>query len=251
MIVINNIEIDQEFEQLLFLGDIHGEWDRIRHFLKEHDFRNVIIFQVGDFGVGFKTFEKENRPLASLNLFLLKRNCQVIAIRGNHDNPVYFEKDPFQLSNIKFIPDYSIVSINLMGIIKKIFGIGGAISVDRCTRRLNYDWFMDEQMNCTSDMSILNKIKEIDIMISHNAPEFVPPFTLGSLVEENAKVDKFLKMDCMLERQKLGNMVDYIIGVNATLSHYFYGHFHRSEVSWFKDVRFQCLAIEEFKSFFI
>ena len=35
------------------IGDVHGEWDLITNRIKKYNLDNIIIFQAGDFGVGF------------------------------------------------------------------------------------------------------------------------------------------------------------------------------------------------------
>lgn len=247
MITINNIELEYNFENLLFLGDLHDKWEKVQQFLKSFDLQNTIIFQVGDFGVGFKQFEKEQRSLDQLNTFLKKRNSQLIVIRGNHDNPAFFTEDLFKLTHITLVPDYTIASISIMGKSKKIFCIGGAISIDRKQKTEGVDWWANEIINETSDMSLLNQIKEIDVIVSHTSPEFVAPFTMGPLVDTFAKDDPYLKLELIRERQLLGNMMGYILKANPTCKYYFYGHFHRNEISWYNEVRFECLAIEQFK----
>jgi DNA repair exonuclease SbcCD nuclease subunit len=244
---IKRIELETTFEQLLFLGDVHGDWDVTRYFLKEKKLSNVCIFQVGDFGIGFKHFLKEKRPLESLQGFLKKRNCTLLVIRGNHDNPAMFETDYFKLPNIKFISDYSIVTINIKNTKKNIFCVGGAISIDRGIRKQNMDWWMDEQVNFITDLHELNTVKDIHIMITHTSPNYVDPFYMGSIVTDFAKHDPNLKSELMQERLQMGNMTDYIINENKeTLKHYFYGHFHKHFLSWYKDVRFECLNINQF-----
>ena len=78
------------------VGDIHGEFDMLRNKIKYYDLDNVILFQVGDFGVGFNynnpvNILKENRQLLNINKFLKKRNIFLYVVRGNHDNPLFFD----------------------------------------------------------------------------------------------------------------------------------------------------------------
>ena len=51
---------------IFYLGDIHGNFNLINQYIKQYDLKDAHIIQVGDFGVGFNTLEKEKR--------LFKRN---------------------------------------------------------------------------------------------------------------------------------------------------------------------------------
>ena len=82
--------------RLMYLGDIHGNFNIISQYVTRFDIRDAYIIQVGDFGVGFKTLVKEKRQLDDINTALIKRNVIVYAIRGNHDQPSYFENDPWE-----------------------------------------------------------------------------------------------------------------------------------------------------------
>lgn len=243
------VKLEQNFNSLIFLGDIHGDYHNISHFLHSFDLHNVLIYQVGDFEIGFRE-KQEKSKLITLNEILFERNSKVVAIRGNHDSPLHFEKDRYEFSNIHFLSDYTILTVIVDGIEKNILGIGGAVSIDRKIKAAQKAWFVGEPVNCTTDMSFLNLLKDIHIIITHTSPDFVPPFIFNSLVETFASNDRTLKFDLIQERQKLSNMIDYLIGVNKeTLTHYFYGHFHKSMKDEYKGINFQCLAINEFKEF--
>ncbi len=116
--------------RLIFLGDIHGSFNIIHQYVKLYGIKDAHIIQVGDFGVGFQTLEKEKRMLEMFNPLLEKNNVHVWAIRGNLDYKPHFHNDPFGLSNIHLVKDYTV--LELCG--KKILCIGGAISVDRTWR---------------------------------------------------------------------------------------------------------------------
>lgn len=248
---IKKIKLEQNFDHLLFLGDIHGEYHWISYFLHNHDLHNILIYQVGDFKVGFHE-RQEKRLLNTVNNILQERNCKVVVIRGNHDNPSYFKEDKLNFSNIHFLSDYTILNVMIKNIEKNILGVGGAISIDRVNHIKNDSWFADESVKYITDLSILNSIKDIHIIVTHTSPDFVSPFALGTLAEKFAKKDRTLKADLIMEREKLSTMIDYLIGGNKeTLTNYFYGHFHFSSVEEYKNVEFRCLAINEFKEFLI
>ena len=101
------------YREKYFLGDIHGEWSVIlNHLRKVSDFdlaekRNICYIQVGDFGIGYNKVEIEIRKLLVLNEELATRESDLFIIRGNHDDPEWFQSDKYdtykeKLTNIFF-----------------------------------------------------------------------------------------------------------------------------------------------------
>ena len=64
-------------QRLLFLGDIHGQFSIIHQYVKLHGITDAHIIQVGDFGVGFNTIEKEKRMIEMYHTKLVNNNVGV------------------------------------------------------------------------------------------------------------------------------------------------------------------------------
>ena len=248
---ITNFSLSDNFKSLIFLGDIHGDFQTIYHFLIHNDLQEALVYQVGDFGVGYH-LRNETHKLTQLNEILWRQKSHLVIIRGNHDNPWCFEQDRFGLSNIHFLSDYTILNIILNGEEKNIFGVGGAISIDRKYQAQKGHYFIDEKVKSITDLSVLNLIQNINIIVSHTSPDFVYPYTFNRLVEDFAKNDPTLKSELMVEREQLGKMMNYLIGANLeTLTHYYYGHFHTDQDDGYKGVKFKCLGINKFSEYII
>src|SRR5438128_1744252 len=124
---------------LLFVGDVHGRFSDLRQLLERHSIREAAIVQVGDLGVGFQQVEEDRAELGKLDSYLGGRDCTLYAIRGNHDNPSYFEGDeddgpsalvragPEPMRHVHLLPDYSVLELEGY----KLLLAGGAVSVDR------------------------------------------------------------------------------------------------------------------------
>jgi len=246
--MITEKNIDENFESILFLGDIHGDFYSISWYLKQKKLKNVLIIQVGDFGIGFK--KEEIYDLRRVNSELEKRNSKLVAIRGNHDNPVYFEEDKYKFSNIHFLKDYTILNLTINSIKQiKILCIGGAISIDRKVRTKNISYWENEGMNFITDEKELEKIKDINAIVTHTSPDFSSPFGFNSLVYSFAGSDKTLLDDLIMERKKLSEMMKIIFENNKeSLKYYFHGHFHMSNTFYYQDIKIECLSIEQFYS---
>ncbi len=144
---------DYTDKRLILLGDTHGEFKLLTNWFKQqiqviedkgNRYRSkrqakVVIPQncafvvCGDCGFGFNKHQYYIDSLNELQKLLEANNSVMLFIRGNHDDPEYFNTDNFELpfENIKLIPDYSILKTQ-----KDIsLCIGGAISIDRAWRK--------------------------------------------------------------------------------------------------------------------
>lgn len=242
---------------LMFLGDLHGHFSIIHQYVKTYKIENAHIIQVGDFGVGFKTVEKEKRMLKDTNDLLEKNNIHVWAIRGNHDYKPHFDNDPFGFSNIHLVPDYTV--LDLCG--KKILCIGGAVSVDRTWRYTfkqkmgiyentilgNETWWPDEVF--VLDRDKLGEMRDINIVVTHTAPHYCEPdntFGFGPFVESIVREsgDKELKTDLLVERQQVTDAFS-ILKLNNQIDLNLYGHFHKSHVEKFEGTEHRLLNVNE------
>lgn len=237
---------------ILFLGDIHGNFEKLKSQITRIDLTDCTIIQVGDFGAGYSSTTKELETLQGLNDFLANRNIMVYAIRGNHDNPSFFNGS-WKFSNLELIPDYSVLTLDG----HKILCIGGAISIDR-KRSLERDLVSYMQGNLTQsywkdevvrfDEDFLNNIRDIDIVVTHTAPDFCFPNNktqgFGDTVQRFAMKDPNLIYELVNERHIMTRIFDILKRSNRIQKH-FYGHFHDSSVEQFDGVTHRLLNINE------
>lgn len=222
--------------RVLYLGDLHGNFNLIRQYVDRFNITDTHIIQVGDFGVGFDTLESERRRLEPINRLLSEKNIYLYAIRGNHDCPVYFDNDPFNLSNIKLVKDYTVLDLED----KRILCIGGAVSVDRrmtkTDAQLNGDdryivghtWFKGEEFKY--DDTLLKDLRGINTIVTHTAPDYCVPdnaMGFGPFVDRFIMIDPDLKIDLMEERRNM-TLAFQTIKMNNDVGLHVYGHFHRS-----------------------
>jgi predicted phosphodiesterase len=226
---------------IMYLGDIHGNFNLLHQYLTMYDIKNTYIIQVGDFGVGFRPLDKEKKMLEMFHPNLVKRNVIVYAIRGNHDYKPYFDNDPFGFTNIKLLPDYTVLNLED----KNILCVGGAVSVDRMYRYTKkqrsgiYEdtkvgvesWWPDEVF--TLEIDKVKDLRDINIMVTHTCPHYCPPdntFGFGPFVEGIIRDtgDKDLKTDLMHERKQMTDLFE-IVKLNNNIDFHYYGHFHKSD----------------------
>jgi UDP-2,3-diacylglucosamine pyrophosphatase LpxH len=236
---MNIINDEKVYASVNMLGDLHNEFEGLAEYIEINNIKDSAFVCVGDFtrGVGFAAnLEQYEKRLIKLNEFLSNCNSIVYSIRGNHDNPKYY-RGAHDFSNIVFMPDYTILSLNG----KRFFCLGGAISIDRMVNIPGIDWFPDEGVVINEDE--LPNITDIDIMVTHTAPNGVYPFNFHTLVDEYALNDKDLKTELNLERHKLRIFFDKIKAQNPNLNKYFYGHYHQDFTTYIGTTEFTVLSI--------
>jgi predicted phosphodiesterase len=237
---------------VLILGDIHGNFNYLKNQINTKRIEDCTIIQVGDFGIGFSYKENDEFVLESLNDYLKDSNVTLYAIRGNHDNPKFFNGD-YDFSNLKLLPDYT--QLEIEG--NNFLFIGGAVSVDRTTRikennsNIKYGsrkrcFWNDEVLVYKPD--ITKNIKGIDILITHTSPNWCHPnnkLGFGKFVEDWAKYDTNLITDLTFERNQMSNIFIDLKNNNKIKKH-FYGHFHKSYLETVDDTDHHLLDINEF-----
>ena len=201
----------------LVVGDIHGEWDALFRKIGHLDLRDCTLICVGDLGVGFKgSHTKEIRALEFANDFFAARGIQFLSIRGNHDNPAFFNGKIQTFSNLRLIPDYHVETIND----KKFLFVGGAISIDRTRRKQGVSYWRDEGFNLDH-----SKLQRCDVLITHSAPTWNGPIEKNGMLANFCQKDPTLWDECMTERKQH----DILLKLSGAKRHYC-GHFHQFSV---------------------
>lgn len=227
-----------------FIGDIHGDFNRLISKLKTRRIRNENLIQVGDFGMGFRSVKDDMLFMNKLNDSLAENGNRLFVIRGNHDDPKFFDGS-IDMSNLQLLPDYSVLSLEG----KTLFLAGGAISVDRGIRKLDLNYWKDEVFVFDGKKlnSILSSNDKIDIVVTHTAPSFAFPKTIDPIVISYAKNDQMLIHELTQERNLLNNLYAAIADVTKP-SYWYYGHFHTSKREMIDGTLFCLLDADEIKS---
>lgn len=119
-------------KNVVVCGDIHGEFRTLVNKLcNQYRMEDTLLIVAGDCGFGFEKpgyYEQMyNRVVGRLR----KANNWVVFVRGNHDDPSYFNEEKISHRRWRTVPDYSVISA--CG--HAILCVGGAISIDRSYRR--------------------------------------------------------------------------------------------------------------------
>lgn len=210
-----NMKTLDKNKSILFLGDHHGKWSYLFDIIDTKKINDCYLISVGDSGIGFENKKIQQRNINWFNEEFKSLGIIFMSIRGNHDDPAYFRGlDRVSLSNFELIEDYTIMEYND----KKIQFIGGAVSIDRTSRREGHSYWTDEAVNFDRE-----KCKEVDILITHTAPTWCFPQQFNEMVYGWANEDAYLLEDLTEERA----IMDEICKLCKPRTH-LYGHFHSS-----------------------
>jgi DNA repair exonuclease SbcCD nuclease subunit len=216
---------------ILYFGDNHGRWDDLFFQIKTKNISDVNIISVGDLGVGFN-FKRDIKNYLTLDKEFKENNINFYGIRGNHDDPYYFKgNNRICLDNFELIEDYSVYEHNS----KLMQFIGGAISIDRTSRKIGISYWEDEGVVFNKD-----KLQKVDILVTHTAPSWCFPQTFNEMVYGWAREDAYLLEDLTDERA----VMDEIHKVCKPSLH-LYGHFHESWNEEINSCKHKLLTINE------
>lgn len=232
------IKLPENIENLYFCGDIHGNLDYLKYFIKtgvgfSQKISNSCIVLCGDVGLGFSP-NLENMKISFLNKLCEKTNNYIIAIRGNHDNPEFFKG--IYNKRFKAVEDYSVVQFKD----KNILCIGGGTSIDRIYRKDNkWGYWEDEKI---IELTNFEEIPYCQIIASHCAPTCAYPYGIGKLVMEFCDGDDTLLEELLEERNYLQTCYEEM-SKKGLVEDWYYGHYHSTMDTTVDNTRFHLLGI--------
>ena len=237
-------------------GDIHGDYETLVYkCCIQYGMRDTLIVVAGDCGFGFNKLGYYEDIYQKVSKRLAKANNWIVFVRGNHDNPAYFDGKQVNYKRWKAVPDYSVL---------KAFGhtilcVGGAISLDREWRKEenlidtgdgkptpNVYWSDEVPVYDQAKLEAISKDYAIDVVITHTAPSFCQAVQ-PALIQDLLVKDKSLLVDVRKERKAIDDIYSFLKDNGHPLRHWFIGHFHYSWGSEIEGVFYNILAIMELK----
>jgi predicted phosphodiesterase len=200
--------------KLLFIGDVHGKFDRYAEIIDREDFH--LSFQVGDFGVGFN-----NGDDLLINAFQ-KEHRQSFFIRGNHDDP----------EKVRQIPGYLHDGMTLFN--SRLMFIGGAWSIDWFRRTEGVTWWRDEELS----------ISELNYMYDWYAryrPEIMVTHTCPTSIAHAMFVSRGLGLGYTMNETRTEQAFEAMLNIHQP-KHWIFGHWHHTASEQFGDTMFHCLG---------
>lgn len=229
---------------IIAIGDTHGQFESLILYLEKFlkDQTNVHFVQVGDFGIGFKP-SWEYQQLSAIDSLMGESNSKFYAIRGNHDNPAYWNRNTgFDFGNIEFVEDDSIKILDG----KTCYFAGGAVSVDRCKRTQGRDYWRGEEYNMKRKAINLAG-HHIDVLFTHDVYHGCSPFTINNpTVNYFMAHDEYLEFDIINHNKRMETLYREVLSSNPKFSWY-HGHYHEPHVTIIGEQKTHALDIFEFK----
>lgn len=251
-----------EAKSVVVCGDIHGDFNGvIGKLCLQYQLENTLLIVAGDCGFGFNEVGYYKEVARRHRKRLNDSNNWVVFVRGNHDNPAYFDGKAINHKRFIAVPDYSI--IQAAGL--TILCVGGAISIDRQYRikvwqqnkgrfpapsdqdplEPNYYWENESPILDTEKLAVIGEQFKVDAVITHTAPSFCELQSKLGLASWCLEDEKLME-DVNVERAIMDQLYQYLKDANHPISHWCYGHFHQS---WHQNINgtfFKLLDILEF-----
>ena len=263
-----HIKLEDNKLPIYCLGDLHGFTDILHRHIKNNDLKDCILIICGDIGLGLNSIGYLAKLYSNFNNFLKSRNIFVYAFRGNHDDPSYFNRDVnnddnFYLSNLKLVPDYTVLTVNN----ENILMIGGAVSIDRSKRKISdkqrikhtLEFYPKSQRKKqllsiplsywdnelpVFDPKIIDKLTEdgisINYVLTHTCPSFAFPITKDG-VKHWFPYDSHLEADLDKERAIMDSIYHYLLDKGHNIKQWIYGHYHTHHQETVNNIRFVTL----------
>ena len=237
-------------------GDIHGDYEKLVYkCCLQCQMTDTLIIVAGDCGFGFNKPGYYDAIYQKVSSRLAKANNWIVFIRGNHDNPAYFDGQQVNYKRWKAVPDYSI----LKACGHTILCIGGAISLDRGWRMYEnrietgdgkltpFVYWPDERpVYDQTKLEAISKDHAVDVVITHTAPSFCQEVQ-PALIQDLLVKDKSLLDDIKYERKVVDDIHSFLKDNGHPLQQWFMGHFHYSWHSEIEGVRYNILGIMELR----
>ena len=206
---------------LYITGDTHGDKFRFTEgeINDEHFTKDDYIIICGDFGYIFHNDSEENNFLD----YLETKPYSICFCDGNHENFKAIYSYPKEKWNGGYVHKIRSNIFHLMrGEVyeiekQKIFTMGGAYSIDRYSRKLNYSYWKEELPSNEEYHNAVNNLKthnnSVDIIITHTAPKKII-YRMGSYPDNHDL--------------ELTGFLDWIF-CEVDFKNWYFGHWHKDK----------------------
>lgn len=215
---------------------------------RSYDFNHSVLLALGNCNLGIGMNDIFFQKLNEINQKLSQHDCHLLFIRGENDNQDLFFGNNINLSNIKTISDYSLITFDEYNIL----AVGGNISVDRSWKKEHevqkgHQMYWDNEKTIYDERAISAILKDnkIDFIVSISCPTFAPPSLKYSVKSIWLNADKKLQDDVLQERLVMDNIYINLLSNKNTLRAWIYGNNNNSDDIYINNIFFNSLGERE------
>lgn len=211
----------------------------------DSEYNDTLIIVSGNCGIGTKSKQYYDDVFGELDKILAANNCYIMFVRGNNDNPSYFEDRLIDFEHIKTLPDYSVVALKNYNCLC----IGGSVSIDK-EWKLAQESLVGKKIYWENEAPIYDEKKldeilsefKIACVITSTAPTFVYPGTNSYRRSKWFSDDKSISKEFNKERKTIDKIYERIMDSETKPYTWFYGRFKMGHSDKVNDILFTSLA---------
>ena len=225
---------------LIVIGDLHGRWSTLFYYIKQLKLNDITIIVAGDCGFGFEKPKYYTQTYNKFKKYLLENNVHILFIRGNHDDPSYFNgENTINLPNFRTLKDYTVLEFND----KQILCVGGGVSVDRIIRSLNKSYWYEEEFVFNAELMPVEPITHIITHVFFALPQL----NKNGLIKEFSKDDDKLILALDIEKKNVELLFNFIKEKGWDVKHWYFGHYHKDLDFLYEGVECSCIDMLQYK----
>ena len=230
--------------------ELRASFKKISKGKYDSGYNDSVIIVSGNCGIGSKSMNYYNEVFEKLNKVLCENNCFLLFVRGNNDDPSIFNECKIDMSNVKTIPDYSVITLKPFNCLC----IGGSVSLDK-------EWKLSQQEQFGKKLfweneqpffdekaldEILSKY-QIGCVITSTSPSFAFPGTNAFNKSKWIATDSKMKSAFSSERKILDKIYDKFMDTDVKPYVWIYGRFKQHNHTKVNDIVFDSLGAFQFE----
>ena len=207
----------------------------------DNSYNDSVIIVSGNCGIGTKNKEYYDDVFTELNKVLDANNCFILFVRGNNDDPSYFENRLIDFEHIKTIPDYSVVALKTYNCLC----IGGSVSFDKEWKLSQENqfgkklfWENEAPIFKGEELDAILKKFRISCVVTSTSPSFAYPGTNAFKKSKWLSEDKSILNRFSDERKVIDKIYEKIVDCDTKPYIWAYGRFKMNNQAKVNDILF-------------
>ena len=99
-----------EAKSIVVSGDIHGDFNElVFKMCEQYQMKDTLLIVAGDCGFGFEKPGYYENMVRKNTRRMSAANNWIVFVRGNHDNPAYFDGHTFNHKRFLAVPDNAVI----------------------------------------------------------------------------------------------------------------------------------------------